>query len=150
MTTGKTVRSIFLCVLVAAAAPAFAQVTVNITVGPPAPLYEAVPVMAPGYVWAPGYWAWHGDRHIWVRGRTIVQRVGYRWEPDVWEQRSNVYYRHPGRWERDSDYRAVQMKPEKPEKPPKYWKDKDKDKYKDKDKGHGKNGKSGNGKKNDD
>jgi len=85
---------------------ASAQVTFNIQIGPPAPLFEQVPVMAPGYVWAPGYWAWHGDRHIWVRGRTIVQRIGYRWQPDMWEQRNNTYYRHPGRWERDYGYRA--------------------------------------------
>ncbi len=87
-------------------ASAVAQVNFNIQIGPPAPVYEQVPVMVPGYVWAPGYWAWHGDRHIWVRGRTIVQRVGYRWEPDVWEQRNNSYYRHPGRWERDTAYRV--------------------------------------------
>lgn len=116
MTTGKTIRSILLCALVAAAAPAFAQVTFNITVGPPAPLYEAVPVMAPGYVWAPGYWAWHGDRHIWVRGRSIVQRVGYRWEPDVWEQRDDRYYRHPGRWKSNASYVVVDPKGYKPPK----------------------------------
>jgi hypothetical protein len=86
---------------------ALAQVSFNIQVGPPAPLYEPVPAMGPGYVWAPGYWAWHGDRHIWIHGRTMVQRVGYRWQPDVWEQRSNNYYRHPGRWERDNSYRPA-------------------------------------------
>jgi hypothetical protein len=85
---------------------ASAQVTFNIRIGPPAPMYEAVPVLQPGYIWAPGYWAWHEDRHIWVRGRSMVQRTGYRWQPDVWEQRDNRYYRHPGRWERDTSYRA--------------------------------------------
>ena len=87
-------------------ASAHAQVSFNIQVGPPVPIYEQAPVMVPGDVWAPGYWAWHGDRHVWIRGRTIVQRVGYRWEPDVWEQRDNRYYRHVGRWERDTAYRA--------------------------------------------
>ena len=76
-------------------------------IAPPAPQYEAAPVLAPGYVWAPGYWAWSGDRHIWVRGRTIVQRVGYRWEPDRWEQRNGTYYRHVGRWERDVSVKPV-------------------------------------------
>ena len=108
LNTLSTVRGLLLSALLAAAAvPAMAQVSFSIYVGPPAPMYEAVPVMAPGYVWAPGYWAWHGDRHIWVHGRSIVQRVGYRWEPDVWEQRNNAYYRHPGRWEHDMDYRPM-------------------------------------------
>ena len=100
-------RLLAVAVIAAAAqASAIAQVSFNIQIGPPAPIFEQTPVMVPGYVWAPGYWAWHGDRHIWVRGRTIVQRIGYHWEPDVWEQRNNYYYRHPGRWERDIGYRA--------------------------------------------
>ena len=94
-------RTIALTAVLGAGHAAFAQVSFNIQIGPPAPLYEAVPVLAPGYVWAPGYWAWHGDRHVWVRGRSMYQRVGYRWEPDMWEQRSTGYYRHPGRWERE-------------------------------------------------
>ncbi|OGT03879.1 MAG: hypothetical protein A2Y51_06615 [Gallionellales bacterium RIFCSPLOWO2_02_60_31] len=54
----NTVRSLLLSMLMAAgtaAAPAFAQINVNISVAPPAPQYEAAPVIAPGYVWAPGY-----------------------------------------------------------------------------------------------
>ncbi len=66
-------------------------------------------MMQQGYVWAPGYWAWNHDRHIWVRGRTIVQRTGYRWQPDRWEQRGNGYYRQPGSWARDNDFRPVQV-----------------------------------------
>jgi hypothetical protein len=108
------------------ATPAFAQVSVNISIAPPAPLYETAPSMAPGYVWVPGYWAWHGDQYIWVRGRTVVQRAGYRWEPDRWEQRDHGYYRLAGRWERDVDYKAVKMKKEK--------------KPKHHDKGHGNDG----------
>jgi hypothetical protein len=92
----------------AAADPAFAQININIGVAPPAPQYEVVPSIAPGYIWAPGYWAWNGDRHIWIRGRPIVQREGYRWEPDRWEQRGNGYYRHEGRWEQEK-----QKKPKK-------------------------------------
>ena len=115
----KTVTTTLLCTLLLAFAPAFAQVTFNITVGPPPPQYEVVPVMPYGYVWAPGYWAWHGDGHIWIRGRTMVQRVGYRWEPDVWEQRDNRYYRHPGRWQSNASYLIVEPKGPKPDK---HWK----------------------------
>ncbi len=145
MKSDNTVRRLLLSVLLAAsatAAPVFAQITFNISIAPPAPLIEVAPAMAPGYVWAPGYWAWHADRHVWVRGRTIVQRVGYRWEPDVWEQRDRAYYRHPGRWERDSDYKPVKMKKEKKSK---HW-DKDGD---DRGPGQGNGGKRGKGHKND-
>ena len=91
----------------AAALPAFAQVSIYINIAPPALRYEPVPAMAPGYVWAPGYWAWHDDHHIWVRGRTIVQRTGYRWEPERWEQRGNTYYQQTGRWVPDTNYQVV-------------------------------------------
>ena len=99
--------------LIAASAPAHAQVNININIAPPAIQNEPVPALAPGYVWAPGYWAWHGDRYIWVRGRSLVQRVGYRWEPDRWEQRDRVYYRQPGHWEPDREYKAHKVKKDK-------------------------------------
>lgn len=137
----NAVRSLLLSMSIAAsaaAAPAFAQISFNIVIAPPAPQYEAAPAIAPGYVWAPGYWAWSGDRHIWVRGRTIVQRVGYRWEPDRWDQRNGAYFRHPGRWERDAGYKVVKVK-----KKPKHW-DKDRDGH-----GHGSAGKHGQGGKHD-
>ena len=141
----KAVRSVLLSMLLAAgaaAAPAFAQISFNIVIAPPALQYEAVPVIAPGYVWAPGYWAWSGDRHIWVRGRTIVHRVGYRWEPDRWEQRDHAYYRHPGRWDRDPGYKLVKVKKAKK---PKHW-DNDGDNGK---RGHGNSGNHGKGGKHD-
>lgn len=120
MKRSNAVRSLLLSMLVAAstaAAPAFAQVSVNIHIAPPALLFETAPAMAPGYVWAPGYWAWHGDRYIWVHGRTMVQRVGYRWEPDRWEQSGGAYVRQPGRWERDADYKVKVVKVKKDKKP---------------------------------
>ena len=116
MNRRNAVRSLSLSLLLAAsalAAPAYAQVSVNINLAPPAPRYEVVPVMAPGYVWAPGYWGWSGERHVWVRGRPIVQREGYRWHADGWEQRERGYYRTAGFWERDNDFRAVKVKKEK-------------------------------------
>jgi len=116
MKPANFVRILVLSMLIAAgatAAPAFAQISFNIIVAPPAPQYEPVPVAAPGYVWAPGYWGWNGDRHIWVRGRRIVERTGYRWVPDRWEERGSGYYRHPGNWERDANYKVVKAKKEK-------------------------------------
>lgn len=87
-----------------AAAPAQAQINLNITVGPPALQYEPVPVMQPGYVWAPGYWGWSGERHVWMRGRPIMQREGYRWDPDGWDHRDGKYFRKAGHWERDNGH----------------------------------------------
>ena len=149
MRSSRMVRSLWpsmlLSTLLAAAgatAPAYAQVSFNIIIAPPAPQYEAAPQLAPGYAWAPGYWAWHGDRHVWVRGRTIVQRVGYVWAPDRWEQRDRTYYRHPGSWERDPGYRVVKVKKEKKSK----HHDHDDD---DDERGHGNGGKHGKGKKHD-
>jgi len=101
----NAIRNMSLSLLLAAAvfaAPAYAHVSVSINVGPPAPQYEVVPTIAPGYVWAPGYWGWSGDRHVWVGGRAIVQRQGYRWEPDRWEQRDRRYFRTAGHWARDN------------------------------------------------
>ena len=95
------------------AAPAYAQISFNINVAPPAPQLEVVPNVSPGYVWAPGYWGWSGERHVWVRGRSIPQRDGYRWTPDRWDQRSDGYYRTVGHWEHDSSYKAVKVKKEK-------------------------------------
>ena len=116
MRSRRKFRHLFLPLLLALSAvtaPAMAQINIHINVGPPPMQYEAVPVMAPGYAWAPGYWAWNGDRHVWVRGRVILERVGYRWSPDRWEQREQIYYRHPGRWEPDPGYRQVKLKKEK-------------------------------------
>lgn len=124
----------------AIAMPTVAQISINISIAPPAPIYESAPVMAPGYIWAPGYWAWHDDRHVWIRGRSIVQRVGYRWEPDRWEQRGNGYYRQPGNWIRATSYAPLPMDKIKK---PKHWKS-------DKQGRNGQGGKKGQGKKNDD
>ena len=138
MNRTNVIRNLSLSLLLAAsvfAAPAYAQVSFNINLAPPAPQYEVVPAMSPGYVWAPGYWGWTGERHIWVRGRPIVQREGYRWEPDRWEQRDRTYYRTAGHWQRDHDNKPFKMKKQKKHK------DRDDDDHDD----HGDRGKHGKG-----
>ena len=115
MNRTNAIRNPLLSLLLAAgafAAPAYA-LNLNISLAPPSPQYEVVPTIQPGYVWAPGYWAWSGERHVWVRGRPIVQREGYRWEPDRWDQRDRGYYRTAGHWQRDHDYKPVKVKKEK-------------------------------------
>src|SRR5438093_200853 len=51
--------------------PALAQASMNLSIGAPGPAYYYEPVPAPrvGYVWAPGYWRWEHDRHVWYHGR---------------------------------------------------------------------------------
>lgn len=110
MKHANMVRSVVLSLALAAGTTAFAQISFNIVVAPPAPLYEVAPMMQPGYVWAPGYWAWNNDRHIWVRGRMIVQRDGYRWAPDRWEQQGGAYVRQPGHWEHSQYVKPVKIK----------------------------------------
>jgi WXXGXW repeat (2 copies) len=106
MNSTNAIRNLFLPLTLAAsvfAASAYAQISISIA--PPAPQYEVVPIVPAGYVWAPGYWGWTGERHVWVGGRAILQREGYRWEPDRWEQRDRAYYRTAGHWERENDGR---------------------------------------------
>lgn len=142
----NTIRRLLLSLALSAgvfAAPAYAQFNVNINVAPPAPQYEIVPAIAPGYVWAPGYWGWTGERHVWIRGRAIAQRQGYAWAPDRWEHRDGGYYRTAGHWEQNHDYSRGKMKEDR-----KSWKH---DKH---DKGdhdnHGNHGKHDRGGRHDD
>ena len=100
-----------LCILAVWNAPAVAGVNfnLNIDIAPPPPQVEVIPAPRPGYVWAPGYWAWQGGRYIWVAGRWVPVHRGYYWMPDRW-----VEYRGPrgphwhfelGHWEREHRHR---------------------------------------------
>lgn len=88
-----------------AAAPASAELSVSIGIAipmpPPAPIVEVIPAPIMGYVRVPGYWAWHHDRHIWVRGRHILARPGYHWVPERWEPRSERWHFVAGGWAHD-------------------------------------------------
>lgn len=143
MTLSNPFKKILLAALLAggAATPALAQVSININLAPPQPQYEAVPVLAPDRVWAPGYWAWNGDRHVWMRGHSIIKRDGYRWAPDRWEQKGGSYYRQPGSWVREVQYVPVQQQKFKKDK---HREDRDYDEYE--NKGHGKGHGNGKGK----
>ena len=84
---------------VSAASQARVDVSVVIGVPPPAVVVETAPAPRSGYVYAPGYWGWDGHRHVWVRGRTIVERPGYTWVSDRWEPAGGQYRFVPGYWE---------------------------------------------------
>lgn len=92
----------FLIVLGTAALPALAapDLSIDIEAAPPPPLPEGVPPPRPGYVWAPGFWGWYGDRHVWVDGRWMRECPGYRWQRECWEKSEHDYHFTPGRWVR--------------------------------------------------
>jgi hypothetical protein len=94
----KIVGAALAAALFAAPMAVCAQVSLDVTVAPPAPRYEAVPPPRPGFVWAPGYWGWHGGRWAWGSGRWIAARPGYRWAPDVWVRRGAGWHHVPGHW----------------------------------------------------
>jgi hypothetical protein len=77
--------------------------SIIIEVAPPPARVEVVPEMRRGYTWAPGYWAWQRDRHVWVSGRTIRARNGYQWAPDRWQEANGRHEFQAGRWTRDSE-----------------------------------------------
>ena len=86
--------------LLCASPVAFARVDVHVEIGvpPPVAVVETVPAPRSGYVYAPGYWAWNGDRHVWIRGRAIAERPGYSWVADRWEPVGGRYRFVPGYW----------------------------------------------------
>jgi hypothetical protein len=71
-----------------------------ITVAPPPPRYERVPPPRSGYVWAPGYWDWRGNRHIWIDGNWVGARPGYVYSQPRWIEHGGRWQRQESRWER--------------------------------------------------
>jgi hypothetical protein len=92
-----------LCLAASAAlAPAVssAAIDLNIDIAPPAPRVEVVPAVRPGYVWAPGYWAWRDHAHVWVPGHMMREHRGYHWVPEHWVQNGPHWHMEKGHWER--------------------------------------------------
>lgn len=76
-----------------------ARVYLDVTIAPPAPRYEVVPMPRRGYVWADGYWTWNGHRYVWVRGHYIRARHGHHWIADRWEDRHGRWHYYRGHWD---------------------------------------------------
>jgi hypothetical protein len=77
-----------------------AQVAVSVTVAPPAlPVYVQPPLPGPGWMWAPGYWAWGPYGYYWVPGTWVrPPRVGFLWTPGYWGWLNGAYIWHAGYW----------------------------------------------------
>jgi hypothetical protein len=71
-----------------------------INVAPPALRYEAVPDQRAGYVWAPGYWNYQENNHVWVPGTSYPAREGYVYQPHRWVERDGRWNLQEGRWDR--------------------------------------------------
>ena len=80
---------------------ALAQISVSITLAPPAlPVYEQPVLVEEGGIWAPGYWAYdQEDGYFWVPG-TWVQppEVGLLWTPGYWGWGNGGYAWNEGYW----------------------------------------------------
>jgi hypothetical protein len=89
------------------AAPAQAQVNLNIIIGdaPPPPRYEVVPAGRPGQVWAPGFWSWDGRRHVWQQGHWERARQGEVYVRPEWVRADNGWRLREGGWRRDAQPR---------------------------------------------
>jgi hypothetical protein len=67
---------------------------------PPPPRHERAPRARPGYVWQPGHWVWHHNRHVWTEGHWLRERRGYVYVPSAWEERGGRHHYRESRWER--------------------------------------------------
>jgi hypothetical protein len=87
-------------VMIAAPAVSLAQVDVVITVEPPElPVYDQPEIPAPGYIWAPGYWAYGPDGYFWVPGTWVEPpAVELLWTPGYWAFDDGRYYWREGYW----------------------------------------------------
>ena len=80
--------------------------TVYVKVAPPPMPAEVAPPARRGYVWAPGYWNWRGQRHVWVKGAWMRARNGYAYHVPTWQERDGRWFQQRGRWargDRDGD-----------------------------------------------
>ena len=68
---------------------------------PPLPVYVQPPCPEPGYIWAPGYWAWNDEdgAYYWVPGTWVLPpQVGLLWTPGYWDWDDGAYIWHAGYW----------------------------------------------------
>ena len=86
--------------VIAAPNYAVAQISVSITLAPPAlPVYEQPVLIEEGGIWAPGYWDYNQDGYFWVPG-TWVQppEIGLLWTPGYWGWGNGRYVWNGGYW----------------------------------------------------
>jgi hypothetical protein len=72
--------------------------TVVVRTAPPVQVVEEVPPPRPGHVWVQGFWRWNGNRHDWVRGHWMPERVGYRYVQPRWDRVGAEWHFTAGFW----------------------------------------------------
>jgi hypothetical protein len=68
---------------------------------PPLPMYAQPPPPAPGWIWAPGWWAWSDEArdYFWVPGAWVQPPApGLYWTPGYWRYWDGMYLWSPGYW----------------------------------------------------
>jgi len=83
--------------------PSIAAVDIYVNTAPPPPRHERVPDPRSGYVWAPGYWNWQGNRHVWVKGHWEKERHGYSYRANEWVERDGRWQLRRSGGDRDHD-----------------------------------------------
>ena len=94
-------RSLVLGVaLLATPAISFAALYLSVNLAPPPlPVYVQPEVPGPGYIWAPGYWAYGPDGYYWVPGTWVLAPyVGALWTPGYWGWGGGAFLWHTGYW----------------------------------------------------
>jgi hypothetical protein len=100
----KRPTRLLLAALLLAALPVISQafVTVGVSISvapPPLPVYDQPPIPEPGYMWAPGYWAWDGNDYYWVPGTWVLApQPQLLWTPGYWGWTDGTYLWHEGYW----------------------------------------------------
>ncbi len=100
----KHLACALLVLVLASTYPAAARAgfDVGVTVGfapPPLPVYVQPPCPSPGYIWAPGYWAYGDDDYYWVPGTWVLApEFGLLWTPGYWSGVDAYFVWHAGYW----------------------------------------------------
>ncbi len=93
---------LFALALLVMSMPAFAQLRVSVSFGPPAlPVYDQPICPGEGYIWNPGYWAWDDDDgdYYWVPGTWVMApEPGFLWTPPYWAWSNGAYVFYDGYW----------------------------------------------------
>jgi hypothetical protein len=73
---------------------------IELNLAPPPPPYEVVPPPRVGFIWAPGYWDYEGQRHVWRKGHWEHERHGQHWAGGQWTEHDGKWHLNRGHWER--------------------------------------------------
>jgi hypothetical protein len=98
----RTIRILLAFLALAIPATLFGQVSISISIGPPAlPSYEQPICPGDGYLWTPGYWAYDDSiaDYYWVDGEWVMApEEGFLWTPGYWSWGDRGYRFNEGYW----------------------------------------------------